>query len=240
MEAVEGNVAAAMAVTGSTARQHAARRGTAAAPKRGPAGAVARRQERAGVNKFDDRRMELADAALQTLAELGFARASLREIAQNSEFSHGVFHYYFVDKVDLICCAVKHYKARCVSRYDQITVTARGRDELIEGFLEKLGETLRDEAPMHRLWYELRSQALFEKAFQEDVEAIDKSLEDMVWRILARLAAFDARQPAVSPAALYALFDGLFQRHLLRQLAGDDTAAESLAEELRRLFPLVA
>ena len=240
MEAVEGNVAAAMAVTGSTARQHAARRGTAAAPKRGPAGAVARRQERAGVNKFDDRRMELADAALQTLAELGFARASLREIAQNSEFSHGVFHYYFVDKVDLICCAVKHYKARCVSRYDQITVTARGRDELIEGFLAKFGESLVDEAPMHRLWYELRSQALFEKAFQEDVAAIDKSLEEMIWRIVSRMTAFDGREPAVSPTALYALFDGLFQRHLFRQLAGDAAAVEDFTGELRRLLPLVA
>lgn len=229
-----------MTVTGSIARPQAARRGPAAAPKRGPVAAVAKRQERAGINKFDERRMELADAALQTLAELGFARASLREIAQNSEFSHGVFHYYFVDKVDLICCAVKHYKARCVSRYDQITVTARGRDELIEGFLAKFGESLVDEAPMHRLWYELRSQALFEKAFQEDVAAIDKSLEEMIWRIVSRMTAFDGREPAVSPTALYALFDGLFQRHLFRQLAGDAAAVEDFTGELRRLLPLVA
>lgn len=240
METVENNIAAAMAVTGSSTRPQAARRGTAAAPARGPAGAVARRQERAGINKFDERRVELADAALQTLAELGFARASLREIAQNSEFSHGVFHYYFVDKVDLICCAVKHYKARCVTRYDQITVTARSRDELIEGFLAKFSESLADEAPMHRLWYELRSQALFEKAFQEDVAAIDKSLEDMIWRIVSRMTAFDGRAPAVSPTALYALFDGLFQRHLFRQLAGDEAAVEDFTGELRRLLPLVA
>src|SRR6266705_6135641 len=79
------------------------------------------RIERARVDKFSARRSELAEAALETLAELGYARTSLREIAQKSEFTHGVLHYYFSDKVDLICCCVRHYKAKCVTRYDQIT-----------------------------------------------------------------------------------------------------------------------
>jgi hypothetical protein len=39
---------------------------------------ISRRQ----VDKFAERRAQLADAALQTLAELGYARTSLREIAQ--------------------------------------------------------------------------------------------------------------------------------------------------------------
>ena len=79
------------------------------------------RIERARVDKFGARRIELAEAALETLAELGYARTSLREIAQKSEFTHGVLHYYFTDKVDLICCCVRHYKAKCVTRYDQVT-----------------------------------------------------------------------------------------------------------------------
>jgi len=49
---------------------------------------------------------------------------SLREIAQNSGFSHGVLHYYFSDKVDLITHCVKRYKAQCILRYDQIVATA--------------------------------------------------------------------------------------------------------------------
>jgi len=42
------------------------------------------RIERARVDKFSARRIELAEAALETLAELGYARTSLREIAQKS------------------------------------------------------------------------------------------------------------------------------------------------------------
>ena len=198
------------------------------------------RNERARVDKFSARRIELAEAALETLAELGYARTSLREIAQKSEFTHGVLHYYFSDKVDLICCCVRHYKAKCVTRYDQITSAAQSRDELMKGFLEKLGETVRDEAQMHRLWYDLRSQSLFEEAFRNDVAEIDKSLEDMVWRIASRFAALGGRQPAVSRGALYALFDGLFQRCLLQHLSGDRKAIANLQEEVKRLLPTVA
>ena len=64
---------------------------------------VARRR----VDKFAERRAQLAVAALQTLAELGYARTSLRDIAQNSEFSHGVLHYYFSDKFELITFCVR-------------------------------------------------------------------------------------------------------------------------------------
>jgi len=198
------------------------------------------RIERARVDKFSARRIELAEAALVTLAELGYARTSLREIAQKSEFTHGVLHYYFSDKVDLICCCVRHYKAKCVTRYDQVTSAAQSRDELMAGFLDKLGETVRDEAQMHRLWYDLRSQSLFEEAFRNDVAEIDKSLEDMVWRVAFRFASLGGRQPLISRGALYALFDGLFQRCLLRHLSGDRKAIADLQDEVQRLLPTVA
>ena len=203
-----------------------------------PAGSV-RRAGRPPVDKFNARRLELAEAALATLAELGYARTSLREIAQKSEFSHGVLHYYFSDKFDLICCSVRHYKAKCVTRYDQITATARSRDELLTGFLDKLAETIRTEAHMHRLWYDLRAQALFEDAFRDDVMAIDKSLEDMVWRIVSRYAELGGKTPLVSSEVLYALFDGLFQKYLLRHLSDDAQSIPDLRAELTRLLPLV-
>ena len=95
---------------------------TSLASRRGASPAVKGAQARA--DKLESRRVELAEATLETLAELGYARTSLREIAQNSEFSHGVLHYYFSDKVDLICCGVRYYKAKCVTRYDGVVAMA--------------------------------------------------------------------------------------------------------------------
>jgi AcrR family transcriptional regulator len=183
--------------------------------------------------KFAERRAELGEAALQTLAELGYARTSLREIAQNSEFSHGVLHYYFTDKVDLILCSVRQYKARCVTRYDEVTTTSTSFDELLDGFATALGDTLRKDATMHRLWYDLRAQSLFEAAFRADVAAIDKSLEKMIWRVMTRLAEL-AGQPVRAPSDVtYAFFDGLFQQALLKHLSGDRKAIAALRANVR-------
>ena len=113
-------------------------------------------------DRFDSRRDELAESALTTLGQLGYARTSLREIAQNSPFSHGVVHYYFRDKVDLITYCVRYYKARCVQRYDELVETSTSAGEIRDRFAAMLAETLGDEAPMHRVWYDLRSQCMFE------------------------------------------------------------------------------
>lgn len=186
-----------------------------------------RRAERV-VDKATARRSELGAAALKTLSELGYARTSLREIAQNSEFSHGVLHYYFHDKIDLITHCVREYKAECVTRYDAVVATATTPGELQIGFLAELTTTLVQESHMHRLWYDFRGQSMFEPSFREDVAAIDANLQLMIWRIVSRYAELSGREPQIGPAPMYALFDGLFQQALLRQLAGDQDAAADL------------
>ena len=195
--------------------------------KRSNADKVSRRQ----VDKFSERRDQLAEAALQTLAELGYARTSLREIAQNSEFSHGVLHYYFSDKLDLICCCVRHY--------DGIVATAKTPEELKTGFGALLAETMIEEPTMHRLWYDLRAQSMFEESFRADVAAIDESLENMIWRIVSRYAELLDVEASVTSAAMYAIFDGLFQQSLLRHLSGDQTAANYLSVSVQQMLPLV-
>ncbi len=185
-------------------------------------------------DKFNERRAELGQATLETLATLGYARTSLREIAQNSPYSHGVLHYYFSDKVDLILCSVRQYKAVCVTRYDKVTVDATSYAELLARFCDKMAETLRDETSMHRLWYDLRSQAMFEEALREDVLIIDKSLENMIWRVLARFAELAGAPVRASSETAYAMFDGVFQHALQKYVAGDAKGKVKALEELEQ------
>jgi AcrR family transcriptional regulator len=193
---------------------------------------ISRRQ----VDKFAERRTQLADAALQTLAELGYARTSLREIAQNSQFSHGVLHYYFSDKEDLITHCVRQYEAACVTRYDEIVAAAGSAEELKHEFSAAMAQTLRADAPMHRLWYDLRNQSLFEESFRADVLDINQRREDMIWRVISRYAEFAGITVALSPSAAYAILDGLFQQALLHLLAGHDEAAEYLRANVVRVL----
>lgn len=191
------------------------------------------------VDKHDARRRALADSALRTLGELGYARSSLREIANNSPFSHGVVHYYFADKLDLIVYCVRRYKAVCVTRYDGAVAGATTADGLVAAFAGKLRETIVEEAPMHRLWYDLRAQSMFEESLREPVEQIDRTLEEMVWRVVVRYAELAGSEPALPPHTAYGMLDGIFQQALLGHLSGDGAALDTLREEVHDVMPLL-
>ncbi|WP_067690247.1 TetR/AcrR family transcriptional regulator [Nocardia jejuensis] len=192
-------------------------------------GKVSRRQ----VDKYAERRAQLASSTLQTLAELGYARTSLREIAQNSEFSHGVLHYYFRDKVDLLTESVRQYEAACVTRYDEVVETATTAEGLRGGFAEAMTTTLCADALMHRLWYDLRNQSLFEETFRADVLEIDERREQMIWRVVTTYAELCGLPPAISSSMAYTAFDGLFLQALMHHLAGRDDAVAELDANVR-------
>jgi AcrR family transcriptional regulator len=197
------------------------------------------RISRRSVDKFAQRRAQLAESALQALSELGYARTSLREIAQKSDFSHGVLHYYFADKVELLTYAVRQFEEVCVTRYDDVVAAANSAADLQRGFGAAMAGTLRADAVMHRLWYDLRNQSLFEESFRADVLDIDEQREAMVWRVVERYAEFSGVPALVTPPVAYATFDGLFQRALLQHLAGQDGAAEDLEQSVSRLLELL-
>ena len=203
--------------------------------------ASAAEQERparvSGIDKIERRRVALAESALKTLGELGYARTSLREIANNSEFTHGVVHYYFRDKIDLISYCVRYYKTKCARRYDEVVETASSGEELVTGFLAKMTQTLVDETPMHKLWYDLRAQSMFEEQLRPDVEAIDKLLEEMIWRILGRYADLTASTPTVDAPTAYALVDGLFEQAVVGYAANPDKTPDLLTDRLLQVLP---
>ena len=187
------------------------------------------RFDRPAIDKFDARRAELADAALATLGELGYARTSLREIAQKTAFSHGVLNYYFRDKVELITFCVRRYKAVCVTRYDAVIAAAGTAAELTDGFANALVTTMREDFATHRLWYDLRSQSTFEETLRPTVAELDAQLEAMIWRVVQRYAELLDGRPLVTPLIAYATFDGLFENCLVRHIGGDASAAGELS-----------
>ncbi|MEI8410072.1 MULTISPECIES: TetR/AcrR family transcriptional regulator [unclassified Kribbella] len=190
-----------------------------------------------GIDKIERRRVALAESALKTLGELGYARTSLREIANNSEFTHGVVHYYFRDKIDLISYCVRYYKTKCAQRYDEVVETATSADELAVGFLGKMTQTLVEETPMHRLWYDLRAQSMFEEQLRDDVAAIDQLLEQMIWRILTRYAELIGGTPTVDAPTAYALIDGLFEQAVVGYAADPDRVPDLLTDRVSQVLP---
>jgi AcrR family transcriptional regulator len=185
----------------------------------------------------DERRDQLAESTLATLAELGYAGTSLREIAQHTDFSHGVLHYYFEDKDELIVHGLRRYRAQCLTRYGLIVATATDAVTLARAFADTLADTAAAPGATPRVWYDLRVQGMFVAALRDDVRAIDEALERMIWRVVARYAALRGTSPVFGRRATYALVDGLFERAVLDHAAGDEDAPARLAARVERLLP---
>lgn len=200
---------------------------------------VTERAARARVDKFSLRRRMLAESALVVIAERGFANTGLRDIAQQSELSHGALHYYFEDKNDLVAEAVWIYKSECARRYDEIVATSTDGAELMTRVAAAMSDTLRDDASMHRLWYDLRNQSLFDDGFRETILKIDDLLQQMVWAIVERYGELVGRVPSIEPGYAYALVDGLFQHELMRFLRGDPGAVDRLRRDCATLLAAV-
>lgn len=190
-------------------------------------------------DKFQAKRDELAMATLTTLAELGYARTSLREIAQNSEYSHGVLHYYFTDKLDLIAHAVRQYEAVCVTRYDEAVANATDAAHLRDEFADTFFAGMHSEASIHRLWYDLRNQSMFDDSFRSDVIEIESRREEMIWRVVERYCELSGTTPVVTPAVAYIALDGIFQRGLLSEIDGRPEGVASARLDLIAFFDVV-
>ena len=76
-----------------------------------------------------------------------------------------------------------------MQRYDEIVATSATAGRAAHaGSPRKLAETLVDEAPMHRLWYDLRSQSMFEEALRGRRGGDRRRAERMIWRVVERYA----------------------------------------------------
>ncbi len=172
--------------------------------------ASARQEKRAAA------RDELIRGALATLSDLGYAQTSLRDIAEQTGRSVGLVHYYFDDKADLIIECVRLYKTEFVEVMRSWLTPDESPELLQKRFVEGLVGTIREDAPVHRLWYDIRSQALFDPRFDEPVQAIEASLVDAVAAALERCG--DASQDAT---LAYLALDGAFRYALAGFLHGD-------------------
>lgn len=156
----------------------------------------------------------------------------MRELAQHCEISLGVLHYYFDDKDDLVMCCVRQYKNHFIDRYNSIVIDGSSGPELKTRISSALSNSLRESAAMHRLWYDLRTQALFDDRFAASINEIDDSLAALTWKAVIAYAELCESAVIVTPAIVYATADGLFHRALRDLITGDAKAPQRLAHEI--------
>lgn len=182
------------------------------------------------------KRRELARHTLTALAELGFARVNLREVAARSGTQLGSIHYYFEDKTDLLTCAVRLYKDEFIQGLERVIGEADSAGGLVERAAAAMVQAIAEQAHLHRLWYDVRAQALFDPDFRPLVLELETQFTELVRHFLDRLRAFGVAGLPSDPLAVYLQADAWFRYCLQRQLSGDSQAGTEMMRRLRRLF----
>lgn len=182
--------------------------------------------------KRDEKKRQIAESAVAALKELGYANTSLRDIAAKSDLSLGMLHYYFEDRSDLIIYCVTVYKDAFVKDMKQALEVAEGRDAVIAAFSEALVTSIVDDDMPHRLWYDIRTQAMFDETFRPVVADIEAMLMDVVRTAFVK-AGNEAPEPIEIP---YALLDGVFRFLMQGQIGGAPRSRDDLTATFRALL----
>ncbi len=178
--------------------------------------------------KREEKKLQIASSALEALKELGYANTSLRDIAAKSDLSLGMLHYYFEDRSDLIIFCVRTYKDEFVRRFSEALDRAEGREQVIAAFSGELVAAIVDDEMIHKLWYDIRNQAMFDDTFRPVADEIEAMLIGIVRKAYRRLD----REIPDDIDLLYAMLDGVF-RYLMQRQMGPDPVSR---EQLRRIF----
>ncbi|MFZ0834430.1 MAG: helix-turn-helix domain-containing protein [Mycobacterium sp.] len=168
-----------------------------------------------GANGFETRR-RIVTAAMRCVADVGYSKASIREIARSAEVSSAALYNYFPTKSDLLTAAVAEIEAVALPRLR--AAGQRGGD-----VVDRLAEVL-DESD--QLMREYPYLAAFERAIRAEEAAVVPPLRtsgaelEPLREIIADIIA-DARAHGALPNgcdtdgvtdAVYALARGLTEQ----------------------------
>lgn len=193
----------------------------------------ARSQRKAA--KRDEKKRKLAESAFEALIELGYANTSLRDIAERSDLSLGMLLYYFDDKNELILSCVGTYKAAFVAHLRGSVSGQRATEDTIDAFATALARSIVHAAGSHKLWYDIRNQALFDGTFLSVVDEIETAMIEMVRLFLSQIGKDGGRDAE----ATYAMLDGLFRYYTQKHLQTGLSEA-ALTEVFRGLLTAIA
>ena len=110
-----------------------------------PKAVLPRRERRSQVDRSNETRKKLCEAALQLLSEIGYERVTTALIAQRAEVSKGAQTHHFPTKADVLVGAFEHLLKDWKTRR--------------EAFLERHGSEASLDLTLHYLWREVFSRA---------------------------------------------------------------------------------
>lgn len=186
----------------------------------------------------EQRRAEISDALLATMAEHGYAKASIKRIAEEADVTPGLIHYHFDSKREILLHLLDDIVDRQLDlvegRIEEAATPTEALDAAVETFLAA-GESARpDEVAA---WVTINAEAIRQPEVREALSAALQEFRDLFARVVAAgVEAGDFETGSLSTegaaAALLSTVQGYFATAVVDR---DAIPAGSAAPAARRM-----
>ena len=168
---------------------------------------------RGSYKKSEISRQQVLDAAIRALAERGYARTSVSDIAAQAGMSKGAVHYHFDSKADLIAQVLEHCADAMRARVRAAWAAPGEPHERIRRALSEMRKSRSKAEPELRVLADLMAQGLHDPALKEPLAAMfEANRKEVVEQLLASLSALGLKPkiaPHIMPRLLLGTLDGL-------------------------------
>ncbi len=165
----------------------------------------------------DQRRVELARAAVKVVDRLGIDGATLREIAREAGYSTGIIGHYFNSREDVLIAALGSVMDNATRRMAELSLIHRGLKATQEVSAELLPLDKR-RTRENRVWLLYGAEAVNEKRLRRVYQQYDEQVRNMIRATLDQAIADQELSASIDPELeanrLLALSDGVSMQAL--------------------------
>ena len=162
-------------------------------------------------------RAALLDAAIECLAELGYAETTVTEVAKRAGVSRGAQLHHFPTKAELLTAAVTHLFDRRMALYRKAFANLDPGADRLDASIELLWSMYG--GPGFIAWAELWMAARSDETLRAAVVEMDRNFLEQSWLIYAEMfpeaTAQDAEFQRLTLDFAFALMDGAALRSLV-------------------------
>lgn len=158
----------------------------------------------------EERRQQIVEGLLRVMAERGYERASVNEIAKAAGLSPGLVHYHFHDKQEILLTLVEQLAARARARLQaRLARVKDGPRAQVDAFIDAFLATGADADPAAvASWVTISAEAIRQPevrgAYEKVVRADLEHLEELVAAVTGK------RRARTVAAGLFAAIQGYF------------------------------
>lgn len=156
----------------------------------------------------EEKKIQILEALNQCLQEKPFDKTSIKDIARTAGVNHGLLHYYFKNKEDILTqyieYVIDHYKKMFTSWLGEKQNHNIGDRELIEDFFEFMNSRITLNKKLSKVFIEIwkiaayndNIRAILQQAYQEWISALSEMLNTVTndpaaaWKTSAATVAF--------------------------------------------------